>query len=526
MTPARGDGKAYAVMEIPDPPNIPSQRAMIVWKDGVETLVVESTMKTPSPEIGWVLPLPANPSRLAAGDPGLLTTMHSCQRPRFITEVETAGIPATILFAAALPFCLVRILVRNDARRHRLRFLTLALTILLPLFISVILLPTLGGHSGKAAGGFDPSDAVGIAVLQDAKVGNYNVSVLDAKDADALHQWLTGNGLRGLDAADRAVVSEYIARKWVFLVARLRKGESHETVTPHPIEAEFRADRPVYPMKLTGLANSTTRVELYVVADGQAGAEGFRCLAADRYRQKEYRVSYGDNGFLPCFESEGTDLRIGHSDAVKLLWNSAVVTTLRADLTPQQMQRDVTFSFGAVQPYREFFYSKEAKAQILTAIAMWALLEILLLLAIFCPGRNRPGPLGAGLLIGTVLVTVAAFAAVDLVVPIAETAVTKSMRHPFMGPYDVVNAIERLVQEGRIEKPRTPENIRAILDRMVREELGDTVPWNPLADQPLRYERSPGNFTALVQEDTLFLCAYDTDGREYRMPTLFREEPE
>ncbi len=60
---------------------IPSQRAIVVWRDGVETLVVESTAKTQSADLGWVLPLPAEPTSLDVMDAETLTSMASCQRP-------------------------------------------------------------------------------------------------------------------------------------------------------------------------------------------------------------------------------------------------------------------------------------------------------------------------------------------------------------------------------------------------------------------------------------------------------------
>jgi len=58
---AFGDGgyvpeRAYAAL-----PTIPLQRALITYRDGVETLVVESTFDTPSPGVGWILPVPGGP---------------------------------------------------------------------------------------------------------------------------------------------------------------------------------------------------------------------------------------------------------------------------------------------------------------------------------------------------------------------------------------------------------------------------------------------------------------------------------
>jgi hypothetical protein len=69
---ARGDGMYFPEHAFPELPTIPMQRALIVHKGGMETLVVESTFKSGSPGVGWVLPLPAEPTafseRATSGD--------------------------------------------------------------------------------------------------------------------------------------------------------------------------------------------------------------------------------------------------------------------------------------------------------------------------------------------------------------------------------------------------------------------------------------------------------------------------
>ena len=52
-------------------PAIPNQRAVIFYKDGVQTLIVQSTLDAPKGEYAWVVPLPAEPTQYAAGKESL-----------------------------------------------------------------------------------------------------------------------------------------------------------------------------------------------------------------------------------------------------------------------------------------------------------------------------------------------------------------------------------------------------------------------------------------------------------------------
>ena len=71
---ALGDGGYWPEPAFPAMPTIPVQRAVVVHRDGVEALVVESAFESPSPNVGWILPLPAEPTEL---DVAGMAVVHS-----------------------------------------------------------------------------------------------------------------------------------------------------------------------------------------------------------------------------------------------------------------------------------------------------------------------------------------------------------------------------------------------------------------------------------------------------------------
>ena len=75
------DGVYVPPSAYPRMPEIPAQRAIIAHRNGVETLIVESALKSEADRAAWILPLPAEPTEIRPVDPGVLTTAWFCTRP-------------------------------------------------------------------------------------------------------------------------------------------------------------------------------------------------------------------------------------------------------------------------------------------------------------------------------------------------------------------------------------------------------------------------------------------------------------
>ena len=83
-------------------PDIPVQRALIKYRDGAETLIIESTLNGSGKNFGWIIPVPGEPLRFEKLSPGLLKTLSVQIRPRIHTvrpDRGILGVPILVFFA-------------------------------------------------------------------------------------------------------------------------------------------------------------------------------------------------------------------------------------------------------------------------------------------------------------------------------------------------------------------------------------------------------------------------------------------
>jgi len=85
------DGKFFRRLEVADEPGIQAQRAVVAFRDGIETLIVQSDVAGKDSSYGWVLPLPAEPTSIEPCQANSLNALGSVVRP------EVAEFPLGIL---------------------------------------------------------------------------------------------------------------------------------------------------------------------------------------------------------------------------------------------------------------------------------------------------------------------------------------------------------------------------------------------------------------------------------------------
>jgi hypothetical protein len=524
---ANADGIYMPAQAFPAMPEIPVQRALIVHHDGEETLVVESAMKTESPEVGWILPLPAEPRSLEVADGGMLTTLTVCLGPKVIHDLHDETWTVIVLLVLLVPVVLLSVFRKNGLDMFGVA--TVAIWFLLLALLS----PDLG-TAGSTGG---PATA-GAVVSSQERVGSYEVSVLRARDGESLSRWLTDNGLRPLDAEAGRIVADYIAEGWCFAVARLRR-EGDADATPHPIMATFPTAKPVYPMRLTALAGSKTHVELYVIADGMAQAKGFALAAADGFQKVtaaqdwrfgwRYHVGRPD-GLAPdplLAARRGTGLVIGSADVARLGWDGCVVSRLEADLAPKDMKADIELTWAPVRPYRETVFSWAGRLRAAEVVLLWGALVLVVLVTVVC--RKRRWPTRRTLKVMGFVAAAAVLVAAGVAFSHRAIPVGRDVR--FIGAEfmhrELGRAAEVMAAKGQLQAGMTRAEWEAFPKRVVEFEylLPGTMD-NPFTGGPMRYERSPGNFSTRVVDGATWFCTYDRYGIETRVCKLPGPEPE
>ena len=88
-------------------------------------------------------------------------------------------------------------------------------------------------------------------------------TVISGDSAAEVNQWLTSNGFAAFSGIQITGVEEYLAKKWVFLCAKLKAQPAGLTEIP-PLTVRFATPEAVYPMRLTQGAG-TVPVDLYVI---------------------------------------------------------------------------------------------------------------------------------------------------------------------------------------------------------------------------------------------------------------------
>ena len=341
---ALADGMVVPTIAYPAKITIPDQRVLICYTNGTERLVIETRFTGAGTNFAWVVPLPGQPV-IEESTTGLFPTLQYLFRPEIVHEVPQYYIG--ILFALGFVY-LLRLAAKSVSNAF-----TIAVVLLLLVILAALLLPALS--AAKTAGMSSMTSSQAVSIIDRKLVGIFDTTTITSRDAKALQTWLSENGYSVPTNAE-PVIASYVKDGWVFVAMKVRRDKpDSETSTPHPLSFIFKTDKPVYPMRLTGLDNGPLSVELYVFGPDRAIASHFKVERCTRPNYPEPPP----NDFWSWNWSRWTPEtpNIVHPLLRKWVIGSPVATKLTATLSPADMHKDVWINWMPFWEARNLLFS-------------------------------------------------------------------------------------------------------------------------------------------------------------------------
>ncbi len=521
---AFGDGKVFS------PPGYlraetPSQRALVHWHDGVETLVVETTARSQATNLSWIVPLPARPTVVRAVDAGLFPTLQNLFQPRVIVAV-TWG------WAGGVVVCLVILVLRWAMQRKiSMRFVDAVAVLGMLVILGSMLLPALGSAKGKGhLSGSDAYSNEGVSVLSEERAGVFEITTLTASNSSALVRWLESRGFE-VPAGITSVAQDYLNRGWVFVAARVGHPRPGELAALHPVLFQFASREPVYPMRLTGVGTSSLDCDLYVFGAARAVARGWRvryCGVPDFSERS-----------LPAMGPY--PLRIRHPELKALVSGATVATKLSARLTTASMAQDVVLRWQPIRAEGQTVYVWKAALTEALLYPAWILATVLAVGGLRWFRTVGPIPWFTSFDQGGAMVAAVVGLIGILVIPIVPSSkVERAIRRGASG--DARSALKLLALDTA-ELPAVRAYFREagvaarsnalhdaqkeVSEFLDRDEFPMSVGMlstnllNPFTGRRMRLESSPGNLSLVAADRRLDLVWHDFDGA----PVYFLDVP-
>jgi len=345
---ALGDGKFF-VEKVP--PDIPYQRAFILFHEDSETLVLQSKYELSQSEaidsLGWVVPVPSVPEIASADADATWISFYkaSAHTQPEVTRISGFIFPITVIFffccVGFLLVLLVEYLFLNKIRLSKAAWQRRLWISLLITFIAFFLMTSIRPR-------FQASFNVEVEIVKADKAGIYDVKVIRSQSAEAILGWLMENGF-GFNDNDAQVFKNYVDRGWCFVVAKVEltpEIEEHKIVVEGmvaPLILKFETEKAVYPLALTSTIGSETEILIYTFSENKLSC-GERLTL--RYASKK-KSTYFMVDLLSVAEPETSVL---FENIPKFMY----LCKFRKKLKPEEMKTDLELEFAKDnEPYRE-----------------------------------------------------------------------------------------------------------------------------------------------------------------------------
>ncbi len=507
---ALGDGKVLSIATAKV--TIPDQTALLSYHNGTEFLAIETDFQGEGDDFAWIMPLPSTPE-VREISKGFFPTLRVLFKPGVKHQIDAIYINILIYgsILGLFIFVVYETWKEADSRAHFLSYLFLvSLIFLFFLTLLAFLVPTVGGRSHSI-----PST---ISIHQQEIIGSYEVVSLSTDNAQDLVNWLKQNSYK-VSGDDSRVLEEYVKKGWGFTTVRLRvKSDGKKRHTPHPLAFVFKTDKPVYPLKLTGVDNGRCHIDLYVFGPERAEADGFEVLQCKKpiypplvenrtITEEDLGRIYPDGPLL-----------ISHREVRSAVEDCPVVTKLSQTFRPGEMTRDAYIHWKPFEKKDEVYYSHSyALTYTLNACTIgWVVLITLSYLSSVIIRKKRPElktapekKYFAATVLGTLLITALTGAIIYSLFPKREVRLQR--RHHYDMTLNYYNAIYDLKEDRK--DPRTV-SIEEVKQAVVTQFKDDDIK-NRSTGEDIKEENSPGNYMIRKREGRWEFICFDRNGAEF-----------
>ena len=320
----------------------PYQRAIVQFRDGRETLIVESFVRSEEPKLAWLLPVPGPVDSVEAVSPGTVETLGEVVRPDWFKNM-----PATASVLLALALVVVAVSLTSVRRWSKMRS---------PAFSAVTDVTIACLATGLAVHLVFPVFAKAGHVSSLAKsesVGSFEVTALDKS---VTLEELQTRGIH-LSQTSMQVLDGHMRDGWTVLLFELGSNTTGY-MAPHPVKVRFKSQSPIYPMALTMSDGGKLDLDLYVVADGWATNPSLQVLQTVEPQPVPTRLQ------TSSFQTpEVRWTPTSHPQVSNLFWPGCKLTRMRAT-SLSNLRQDIKLELSEFRPNNRSLLPREDQAAV------------------------------------------------------------------------------------------------------------------------------------------------------------------
>jgi hypothetical protein len=167
-------------------------------------------------------------------------------------------------------------------------------------------------------------------------------------------------------------------------------------MTPHPLKVKFSSERPIYPMRLTALANSETELLLFVGSAKRFERPKLNLRFADRIKVTRYKEPENCNIEATFFNRNIYD----YKELADIMEGEEWLTCFKTRLKPEDMNEDIILIESKdAASYQDIFYSRSGARAKSLSIILWIFTCAFPVIGIIFRRKRKAGALAALILI-------------------------------------------------------------------------------------------------------------------------------